>query len=138
LIDVGEWGDIHPRNKKDVGERLALTAERLVYGNTRLVTSGPTLQTVKKDGNKVVLTFGDIGGGLIVKGGGKLQHFAVSGADKRFVWANAQIAGNQIVVTNNEIATPLYVRYGWANNPDRANLYNKEGLPASPFEAEVR
>jgi len=137
LIDVGEWGDIHPRNKKDVGERLALTAERLAYGNTTLVTSGPTLQSAKKDGNKVILSFGDTGTGLIAKGDGKLRHFAIAGADKKFVWATAQISGNQVVVSSDEIPNPAYVRYGWANNPDRANLYNKEGLPASPFETEI-
>lgn len=138
LIDVGEWGDIHPRNKKDVGERLALTAERLVYGNTKLITSGPSLQTVKKDGNTLILSFNDVGGGLIAKGGAKLHHFAVAGADKKFEWANAEISGDKVILTSDEVPAPVYVRYGWANNPDRANLYNKEGLPASPFEAEVR
>ena len=138
LIDIGEWGDIHPRNKKDVGERLALAAERLAYGNTTLVTSGPTLQGAKRDGSKVILTFTDIGSGLIAKNSNRLQHFAIAGADKRFVWATAQINGNQVIVSGDGIANPAYVRYGWANNPDRANLYNKEGLPASPFEAEVK
>lgn len=137
LIDVGEWGDIHPRNKKDVGERLALTAQGVAYGNTKLVTSGPTLQSVKKDGNKIILSFIDAGSGLIAKGDGKLRHFAVAGADKKFIWATAQISGNQVIVLSDEVINPRYVRYGWANNPDRANLYNKEGLPASPFEAEV-
>ncbi|MEO8885667.1 MAG: sialate O-acetylesterase [Mucilaginibacter sp.] len=138
LIDVGEWGDIHPRDKKDVGERLALAAEKLVYGHTTLVASGPTLQGAKKDGNKVVLTFTDTGSGLIAKNSNKLQHFAIAGADKHFVWATAQINGNQVIVWSDEVPDPAYVRYAWANNPDRANLYNKEGLPASPFEAEVK
>lgn len=138
LIDVGEWGDIHPRNKKDVGERLALTAQKVAYGKTNLVTSGPTLQNVKADGNKAVLTFTDTGSGLIAKDDNKLKHFAIAGADKKFVWATAQIAGNQVIVSSDEITKPAYVRYAWANNPDYANLYNKEGLPASPFEAEVK
>ena len=120
-----------------MGERLALTAERVAYGNTKLVTSGPTLQSVKKDGNKLVLSFTDTGSGLVAKGDGKLRHFAVAGANKKFVWAKAQISGNQVIITSDEISDPAYVRYGWANNPDRANLYNKEGLPASPFEAEA-
>lgn len=134
LIDVGEWGDIHPRNKKDVGERLALTAEKLAYGNTQIVTSGPTLKTTTLSGNKIILTFGDTGSGLIAKDDSRLRHFAIAGADKKFVWADAQISGNQVIVWSDEILKPVYVRYGWANNPDRANLYNKEGLPASPFE----
>jgi sialate O-acetylesterase len=138
LIDVGEWGDIHPRNKKDVGERLALTAERLAYGNTKVVSSGPTLQSAKKEGNKIVLTFADAGSGLIAKNSNKLQHFAIAGSDKHFVWATAQLNGNQVIVSSDDVPNPAYVRYAWANNPDRANLYNKEGLPASPFEAEVR
>ncbi|GAB2979456.1 sialate O-acetylesterase [Mucilaginibacter puniceus] len=138
LIDVGEWGDIHPRNKKDVGKRLALTAQKVAYGKTDLVTSGPTLQTAKADANKVVLTFTDTGSGLITKDDSKLRHFAIAGADKKFVWATAQIIGNQVIVSSDEITKPVYVRYAWANNPDFANLYNKEGLPASPFEVEVK
>jgi sialate O-acetylesterase len=138
LIDVGEWGDIHPRNKKDVGERLALTAQKVAYEKADLVTSGPTLQTAKADANKVVLTFTDTGSGLIAKDDSKLRHFAIAGADKKFVWATAQISGNQVIVSSNEVAKPVYVRYAWANNPDFANLFNKEGLPASPFEVEVK
>jgi sialate O-acetylesterase len=138
LIDVGEWGDIHPRNKKDVGERLALTAQKVAYGKTNTVTSGPTLVSTKADGNKVILSFSDMGSGLIAKDDTKLRHFAIAGADKKFTWATAQISGNQVIVSSEEVATPVYVRYAWANNPDQANLYNKEGLPASPFEAEVK
>lgn len=138
LIDVGEWGDIHPRNKKDVGERLALTAEKLAYGHKDIVTSGPVLQSAKADGNKIILTFTDTGSGLITKDDTRLRHFAIAGADKKFVWGTAHINGNEVIVSSSEIAKPVYVRYAWANNPDQANLYNKEGLPASPFEAEAR
>jgi sialate O-acetylesterase len=137
LIDVGEWGDIHPRDKKDVGDRLALTAERVAYERKNKVTSGPTLQSAKADGNKVALTFTDTGNGLIAKGDGELRYFAIAGADKHFVWAKAQIVGNQVIVSSEEVMKPQFVRYAWADNPDRANLYNKEGLPASPFETDV-
>lgn len=137
LIDVGEWGDIHPRNKKDVGERLALTAEKLAYGRVDMVTSGPTLKSAVADRNKVTLNFTDTGSGLIAKGDSKLKHFAIAGSDRKFVWATATLSANQVIVTSEEVAKPMYVRYAWNNNPDWANLYNKEGLPASPFEVTV-
>jgi sialate O-acetylesterase len=135
--DVGEWNDIHPQNKKDVGERLALAAERVAYGNTGLVTSGPTFKSMTIDGNKLIISFTDTGSGLMARNGDKLRYFEVAGADKRFVWATARIIGNGVVVSGDEVANPRYVRYAWADNPDRANLYNKEGLPASPFEEEL-
>jgi len=135
--DVGEWNDIHPQNKKDVGDRLALAAERVAYGNIGLVTSGPTFKSMKIDGNKLIISFTDTGSGLVAGNGDKLRYFEVAGADKRFVWADARIMGNEVVVSSHEVANPQYVRYAWADNPDRANLYNKEGLPASPFETEA-
>lgn len=133
-IDVGEWNDIHPLNKKDVGERMALAAEKLAYGDTKVVGSGPIYQSAKVEGNKITIIFSSTGSGLIAKGGEELNQFAIAGADKRYVWANAKIEGNQVVVYSSEIPNPKYVRYGWADNPEGANLYNKEGLPASPFQ----
>ena len=135
--DLGEWNDIHPQNKKDVGERLALAAERVAYGNTNIVSSGPVLQSAKLDSGKIILTFSETGSGLVANGGSKLKYFAIAGADRHFVWATALISGNQVIASSDKVTQPKYVRYAWADNPDGANLYNKEGLPASPFEAEV-
>jgi sialate O-acetylesterase len=89
------------------------------------------------EGNKIILTFKKNTGTLTVKGGGDLKHFAVAGKDKKYVWAKAEISGNnKIVVWNDEVQNPTIVRYAWADNPEGANLYNKEGLPASPFTTE--
>lgn len=136
-IDAGEWNDIHPLNKKVVGERLALAAKKLAYGNSSIVFSGPVLKSISKEGDRLTLEFDHTGSGLIVKGGGDLYYFSVAGADKKFSWAKAVIEGKRVVVTSDEITDPVYIRYAWADNPEGANLYNKEGLPASPFEASV-
>jgi sialate O-acetylesterase len=135
-IDAGEWNDLHPLDKKDVGERLALGAEKLAYGDTSVVAMGPIFQSARVDGDKIVVSFTSIGSGLMVKGGGELQQFAIAGADKKFVWADARINGNQVTVSSAEVPDPLYVRYAWADNPEGANLYNQEGLPASPFRTD--
>jgi sialate O-acetylesterase len=133
-IDAGEWNDIHPLDKKDVGDRLALAAGHLAYADKDVVYSGPLYQSFKIEGNKIILSFTDAGSGLTVKGGGDLRYFAIAGADKKYVWAKAKIEGNKVVVWNDDIANPVSVRYAWADNPEGANLYNQEGLPASPFE----
>jgi sialate O-acetylesterase len=135
-IDAGEWNDVHPLDKKDVGDRLALEAERLGYGDSSVVASGPIYQSARVEGNTVVLSFTGIGSGLMAKGGGELQQFAIAGADKKFVWADARIEGDHVVVSSPDVSEPLYVRYAWADNPEGANLYNKEGLPASPFRTD--
>jgi len=132
-IDLGEWNDIHPDNKKDVGERLALAAEKITYGEN-IVHSGPLYQTSTIDGNKVIISFTNIGSGLITNDGEELSEFAIAGDDKKFVWAKARIKGDKIVVWSEEVKDPKYVRYAWADNPVNPNLYNKEGLPASPFK----
>ena len=137
-IDLGEWNDIHPLNKKDVGERLALQAENLIYGDKKTVHAGPGLKTITADNDKLILTFENIGKGLVAKGNTTLKYFAIAGADQKFVWADAEIKGNQVVVSNKGISKPLFVRYAWADNPEGANLYNKDGLPASPFEATIK
>ncbi len=136
IIDIGEADDIHPKNKQDVGKRLALWALAKTYGKN-LVYSGPIYKSLKTEGNKVILEFEHAGGGLVAKGGEPLKGFAVAGADRKFVWADAKIDGNTIVVSSNEVSEPVAVRYGWANNPV-CNLYNKEGLPASPFRTDDR
>jgi sialate O-acetylesterase len=134
-IDLGEWNDIHPDNKKDVGERLALAALKTAY-NENLVASGPIFASSKTDGNKIILSFSNIGSGLISNDGEALSEFAIAGPDKKFVWAKAKIEGNNVVVWSDEVANPQYVRYAWADNPVNPNLYNKEGLPASPFRTD--
>lgn len=134
-IDIGEWNDIHPVDKKDVGNRLALAAEKIAYGDD-VVYSGPIYKSMKVNGNKIILSFTNIGSGLVTKGGGDLKYFAIAGADKRFVWAKAKINGDKVVVWNDKILNPVAVRYAWADNPEGANLYNKEGLPASPFRTD--
>lgn len=136
-IDTGEWNDIHPLNKKDVGERLALWAEHFTSDEKNLVYSGPLLKSARRQGKNVVLDFTSVGSGLKSRNGGDLQYFSVAGADGKYKWANAKIQGNSIVVWNDQVSDPLQVRYAWADNPEGANLINAEGLPASPFQARV-
>lgn len=135
-IELGEWNDIHPDNKKDVGERLALIARRFNYGEKNLVYSGPLYQSSKIDGDRIILSFSNIGSGLISIDGEELSQFAIAGADKRFVWAKAKIEGDKVVVWSDEVPEPKYVRYAWADNPVGPNLYNAEKLPASPFRTD--
>ena len=137
-IDLGEWNDIHPVNKKDVGSRLALAAQKVAYGDDKVVAYGPMLQSVERDGNRLIITFSNTGSGLIARAGDCDQpgHFAISGSDKVFVWAHTKIDGNTVIAWNEEVAEPVHARYAWADNPEGANLYNQEGLPASPFTTE--
>jgi sialate O-acetylesterase len=134
IIDIGEADDIHPKNKQDVGKRLALWALAKTYGKD-LVYSGPIYKSMKTEGNKIILDFEHSGGGLVASGVESLKGFAVAGADRKFVWADAKIDGETVVVSSDEIRKPAAVRYGWANNPV-CNLMNKEGLPASPFRTD--
>jgi sialate O-acetylesterase len=135
-IDLGEWNDVHPLDKKDVGIRSALAAEKVAYGENNIVYSGPIYQSSKIEGNKIIITFGNTGNGLISNDGEDLNQFAIAGADKKFVWGHAKIDGDKVIVWNVDIPNPMYVRYAWADNPRGANLYNKEGLPASPFKTD--
>ena len=135
-IDAGEWNDIHPLDKKDIGDRLALAAEKIAYGERGLVSSGPIFQSATVENDKIIIRFTNIGSGLMIKDGTELNQFAIAGADKKFVWAKATIDGDSVVVTNDVVPNPVYVRYAWADNPEGANLYNKEGLPASPFRTD--
>jgi len=135
-IDIGEWNDVHPLNKEDVGKRLALGAQKIAYGDDTVAYSGPIYQSMKIEGNKIILAFKHIGGGLISQGANELKHFAIAGADKKFVWAKTKVQGNKVIVWNDDIPNPAAVRYAWADNPEGANLYNKEGLPASPFRTD--
>ena len=135
IIDIGDAADIHPRNKQDVGLRLALWALANTYATKDLVCSGPLYKSMKVEGGAVRLSFTHTGSGLVAKDG-DLQQFAIAGADKKFVWARARIEGNAVVVSSDQVAAPVAVRYAWANNPAGCNLYNKEGLPASPFRTD--
>jgi sialate O-acetylesterase len=135
-IDIGEWNDIHPLNKKDVGKRLALAAQKIAYGEKNIVHSGPIYKSMKIKKDKIILSFTNTGSGLIAKGKDELGHFAICGADKQFVWADTRIEGNKVIVWSDRISDPIAVRYAWADNPENANLYNKEGLPASPFRTD--
>jgi sialate O-acetylesterase len=136
-LDLGEWNDIHPDNKKDVGERLAQAAQKLIYGEKNLVSSGPIFQEASFDDSNIILSFSNTGSGLESHDGEDLSWFAIAGQDKKFVWAKARIEGNKVVVWSEEVPVPKYVRYAWADNPNGANLYNKEGLPASPFRTDT-
>ena len=134
IIDIGEAKDIHPKNKQDVGHRLALSAQKVAYGKD-VVHSGPIFDSMKVEGDKVRLTFKHTGGGLVAGDGDTVKGFAVTGEDKKFVWAEAKIEGDAVVVWSKDVRKPVAVRYAWANNPE-ANLYNKDGLPASPFRTD--
>jgi len=135
-IDLGEWNDIHPVNKKDVGGRLALAAQKAAYGDAAVTASGPLFKKADRKGGRLVVSFNNTGGGLVVSQGREPGHFAIAGADRNFLWADARIEKDCIIVWNDRIPEPRYVRYAWADNPEGANLYNLEGLPASPFTNE--
>ncbi len=136
-IDIGEANDIHPKNKQEVGRRLALNAFRIAYGKN-IVNSGPSYRSMEIVNNRILLTFTEKGSGLVVRDKyGYLKGFSVAGADKVFHWAKAEITSDQrIAVYSPEVSNPVAVRYGWANNPDDVNLYNREGLPAIPFRTD--
>jgi sialate O-acetylesterase len=135
-IDLGEWNDIHPDNKKDVGDRLALIARHFTYGEKALVYSGPVFQSSEIKGNQIVVSFNNVGSGLTTNDGEPLSQFEIAAEDKKFVWASAKIEGTKVVVWSDQIASPKYVRYAWADNPVNPNLYNLEKLPASPFRTD--
>jgi len=140
-IDVGEADDIHPRNKQDVGRRLALAARRVAYGQD-VEHSGPVYRRHRVRGGRVVIEFDHVGGGLVARGGssgtpGALHGFAVAGPDRRFVWADATIEGDRVVVWSDRVRRPVAVRYAWGNNPAPANLFNAAGLPAGPFRTDA-
>jgi sialate O-acetylesterase len=133
-IDVGDAKDIHPPHKQAVGARLALAARALAYGE-KLEYSGPVYGGLKVKGPNVTLTFTHLGGGLVAKGG-PLKGFTVAGADGAFLPARAEIRGKTVVISSDAVKQPVTVRYGWANVPE-GNLFNKAGLPASPFRTDA-
>jgi len=144
-IDIGNGSDIHPKNKQDVGKRLALAARKVAYGQD-IVHSGPKFVSMRIDGENAVLKFKHVGGGLVAKDPkGELEGFAIAGADKKFIWAYARFTrsgygsdrdkNHTVWVSSKSISSPVAVRYAWSANPE-CNLHNKEGLPASPFRTD--
>jgi sialate O-acetylesterase len=135
-LDIGNALDIHPRNKKDVGLRLAAQALSKVYGKIQ-VCEGPLYESMGLEGEKVVLHFGQIGSGLVARDRyGYLKAFEIAGEDKLFYPAKALVRGNEVVVWHEQVSKPVAVRYGWSDAPTDANLYNKEGFPAAPFRTD--
>jgi sialate O-acetylesterase len=137
-LDVGEWNDIHPLDKQSVGDRLALGARKLAYGDKKVVASGPLVKSVQRRGSELIIEFTDTAKGLEIRGD-QLYEIAIAGEDKQFVWAKAKLDGkHRLRLSSPEVKTPVWVRYAWADNPSKANLYNSAGLPASSFEAQAR
>jgi len=135
-IDVGEARDIHPKNKLDVGRRMARWALAEVYGE-KMTPAGPMYSRMKVSGTKIVLTFDDVGNGLRIRDGDRLQEFAVAGEDRKWHWAEARIVGkDKVEVWSNEVPRPVAARYAFNNNPRRPNLTNDTGLPAAPFRTD--
>ena len=135
-VDLGDADNIHPKNKQDVGYRLALVARKLVY-NENIISSGPMYESMKIENDKIIITFKNIGSGLITKDKyNYVKGFVIAGDDKKFYWAKASIDGNKVTVYSDQVKRPIAVRYGWADNPDDANLYNKENLPTAPFRTD--
>jgi sialate O-acetylesterase len=135
-IDIGEAHDIHPQNKLDVGKRMARWALAEVYGR-KMTKSGPMFRASKVNGQKIVLTFDEVGQGLRIRDGDHLEEFAIAGADHKWRWAEAKIVGkNRIEVWSPAVPQPAAVRYAFNNNPRHPNLTNETGLPAAPFRTD--
>ncbi len=134
IIDIGDASDIHPKNKQDVGRRLALQALDQVC-KQKIESCGPLYKSMKVEGNKIRIFFDHVDGGLTLKGSNRLRGFTIAGADRKFVWADAIIDGSTVIVSGPEVSNPVAVRYAWANNPV-CNLYNQANLPASPFRTD--
>ena len=148
IIDIGQADNIHPKDKMDVGKRLALAALHTTYHKEGVYT-GPTLAGLKIEGNKAIVSFDNIGSGLTIgaapstqpsvsqaEPANDLKGFSIAGEDRKFVWANARIDGDHVEVWSDLVKVPAAVRYAWGNNPE-CNLYNKDGLPASPFRTDA-
>lgn len=136
IIDVGEHNDLHPQDKKSVGERMAKCAMKLAFGE-ELVYSGPMYRSMEREGHAIRIHFDHTGSGLVAGGDGTLKGFVICGPDGKYLPAQAVISGDSVIVSNEQIQEPVHVRYAWADNPFDANLYNREGLPASPFTTET-
>jgi sialate O-acetylesterase len=135
-IDVGEWNDIHPHKKKEVGTRLALIAQNLVYGDSKVVCYGSKYESMKVENGKILLSFSTFGSKMQFKGEGTHTNFAIAGEDKKFVWAEAKIENGKIIVSSPAVPNPVAVRYAWSDNPEGEKLFNTEGIPATPFRTD--
>jgi sialate O-acetylesterase len=136
-IDVGQSNDIHPHRKLEVGNRLALVAQNLVYGDSKVICYGPKYQSMKIENGKIELSFSTFGSVMKFKGNAQITNFAIAGEDKKFVWGQAKIENGKIIVWNDAVPNPVAVRYAWADNPENGQLlFNAEGLPASPFRTD--
>jgi sialate O-acetylesterase len=134
--DIGDTKDIHPKNKQEVGKRLAAIALNKTYGMNKEY-SGPMYQSFVTEGNKIIISFQHTGSGFMVKDKyGYIKGFEVAGADKKFHYAKAFIDGNKIIVMSDEVEKPVAARFGWADDAAEDNLFNKEGFPASPFRTD--
>jgi sialate O-acetylesterase len=133
-IDVGDAADIHPKDKRSVGRRLARVALAKTYGQ-KIEYSGPVYRSMKVTGNEARLRFDHASSGLAVKGH-QLEGFSIAGSDGKLVWANARVDGDSVVVSAPSVTQPVAVRYAWDINP-AGNLYNRVGLPAVPFRANA-
>lgn len=136
VIDLGEAGDIHPKNKHDVGVRLAAIARTVAYGQP-VANSGPAFRRFSVGGNRVTIEFQHAKGLRTRLPGGTIGGFAISGSDRHFVWAKAEIVGDKVVAWTDQVPRPVAVRYAWEDNPDHANLVNAAGLPATPFRTDA-
>ena len=135
IIDIGEAANIHPKDKQDVGKRLALWALAKDYGK-ELEYSSPMYKSMNCKGNQIAIHFDHLGGGLVAKDGAEVKGFAIAGADKKFVWANAKVVSGTVIVSSPNVAKPVAVRYAWADNPV-CNLYSEDGLPVCPFRTDT-
>lgn len=136
ITDIGDANDIHPRNKQDVGLRLALIALNKDYGKNDIIYSGPTFKKMDVSGNKAIIYFDNTGKGLSVNSKyGYIEGFSIAGADNKFVWAKAFLDGDKVIVESDKVPHPVSIRYSWSNNPD-VNLFNSEGLAAVPFRTD--
>ena len=133
ITDVGDKDDIHPTKKEPVGARLARLARNIAYGE-KVECYGPRYRQMQIKADKIIVNFDHLSGGLEARGG-RLRGFAICGADRKFVWANAEIDGGRVVVSSPQVEKPVAVRYGWADYPV-VNLFNREGLPALPFRTD--
>lgn len=134
-IDLGEWNDVHPLNKKDVAHRIVLQVLKLAHGNRTMIADGPVYEGMAKEGNAIVLSFKQGTGDMMPVD--ELRGFAIAGGDGKYKWAKAAVLSrNKIKVWSDEVIDPVSVRYAWADNPVDANVKNKEGLPASPFQTK--
>jgi sialate O-acetylesterase len=136
--DIGDASDIHPRNKRAVGDRLADIALHDLHGRRAIVSRGPDYRAMRRVDAAIELRFANPGRGLAVRGGDRvaLQGFAIADASRRFRPARATLHGDRVIVASDEVSNPVAVRYGWVDNPEQANLINREGLPASPFRTD--